>query len=597
MHVPVLERMSDEAVVALLVGGEEWPRSFFNVTPIPDTWMALVERPGGGRWFVPAGEEPKCERDDRLLLVRNRAIVVPVTLPETRTTDDHFVEGECELLLRWEARDDDLAALAKLIGAEGRLTLARLAALACENGALAALRDFVRAKPAAETVHQDQAATLADVVKTAMRRWLFSVGAVLERVASARFSSATLAQQEARAREAAERVERIKTREMVEHAALAATQRRLADLSGIFSKLKAAAGGEEQMRWHELLPALSPLERGRLLENLWRITPDRLTAQAIVIVAGDAVLWLDPAAPETVQRRATLPEDLGGLRSVAFDAVRKWLLVGAARGVWAVHAETGDVLDRYEAPDAGTPRTGFNAVAVAGDAVYATHSQLGCWRWPLGDAAQADCLLKLENGIPRTVRAITPAADGTLLFAADSAVYRYSPEQHSVQTLGEVGDVVHALATIEDQVFAGAAGGGLYRASLREPRTWQLVQRFREPLESVHARRWQDLIELVVPAGAEGICGVYADENLVARLMEAPTPVRRAWACDDLIVGLTTARDKLIVLNANLPERQTHAVPLARLMGHSIQDACLIVGAAAGELSGASPAPADEAAA
>jgi hypothetical protein len=63
---------------------------------------------------------------------------------------------------------------------------------------------------------------------------------------------------------------------------------------------------------------------------------------------------------------------------------------------------------------------------------------------------------------------------------------------------------------------------------------------------------------------------------LVARLLTATTPIRRAWACDDTLVGLSENRDRLVVSNANLPERTGVDVPVARLLGRSIQDACIV---------------------
>jgi hypothetical protein len=93
----------------------------------------------------------------------------------------------------------------------------------------------------------------------------------------------------------------------------------------------------------------------------------------------------------------------------------------------------------------------------------------------------------------------------------------------------------------------------------------------------VQARRWDDLVELVIPAGAEGVHGVYAEEGMVSRLLEAPVPVRRVWACDDVLMALADQRDRLIVLNGSMPARTGREVPIARLLGRSVHDACLVV--------------------
>jgi hypothetical protein len=138
--------------------------------------------------------------------------------------------------------------------------------------------------------------------------------------------------------------------------------------------------------------------------------------------------------------------------------------------------------------------------------------------------------------------------------------------------------VIHCLAVLENAVYAGTANGMLLEGTLDETRElWLVVHRAPAAIETVQARRWSDLVELVLPAGVQGVCGVYGEEGIVARLLKSRTPIRRAWACDDLILALNEWRDRLIVMNANLPDRAGRDVPIARLLGHSIQDAAIVV--------------------
>src|SRR5512140_3289705 len=107
----VLKALQEPERVALRCSGDGWPRSLLCGTPIPDAWMGLVIKPDGRRRLVPAGEDPRPEHDDTLVLVRNRAITVPLGVDEILSADGHAVSGTVELLLRWAARDDDLGAL------------------------------------------------------------------------------------------------------------------------------------------------------------------------------------------------------------------------------------------------------------------------------------------------------------------------------------------------------------------------------------------------------------------------------------------------------------------------------------------------------
>lgn len=600
----ILQRLADPTLIALSVPESSWPRSLLGATLIPDAWMGLVERRDGRRRFVPAGDDPRLDDDASLLLVRNRLITVPLDVSGARARCENRVDVTCEMLLRWAARDDELAALKRSIlfqaqparvgrpaggnglAAPGLLELSqeRLAQTVSEFGARTAVLRFVQERDAADLVATDLRAELLAVLRGEMARFLFEIGASIEQVVTLRFSSRTLAAAQAMQRDTEQRLRQIQSRQQIEAAAIQATQKRIDQLASVFEKLRGAASTADGLQWHELLPSLSPLERGQLLENLWRITPDRRKAASILVVAGEELIWLDPDNPQSILRRTALAADRLGLRSVAFDAPRGSLLVGAATCVLDVSAESGEVRRRYDVPpralesaaSAGPgPRTGFNAAAVVGEHLFATHSQLGCWSWPLSGGDGAACLLAPESGTPRTIRGVT-AAGARVLFAADDCVQAYDPADGTLSVLAAADDTIHCLAALDDQLFVGTADGKLLRLDLRSPDDWWVPYRASAPIETIQPRRWNDLVELVVPAGASGVVGVYAEQNVVCRLLESPSPIRRAWASDDLIVALSHHRDRLVVLNSRSPQRGGRDVSLPRLVGNAAQDVCIV---------------------
>jgi hypothetical protein len=481
-----------------------------------------------------------------------------------------------ELLVRVPLRDDDLAAfLEHVMGQADELSLEELARTVIGAGAAQALARFIRERPAADLVRGEQRDALLSHLQSDLKRFLFSAGLVLERIGSVEFTSATLKDEEALQRATARQVQVLESRNIVERAALAATQRRLDDLGSILTRLKSAAAGEGA-QWRELLPSLTPGERGRLLESLWRLTPDRSVTRSVVVVAGHACAWLDPRAPESIHRQVALPDDLGGVRAVDHDPGTGDLLIGAATGVWRVNATDGTVLGMYPVPTPDAPRTGFNAAITSGDRLFATHSQLGAWSWNLSDAKDVTPLLQPIRGVPKTVRAVCTDALGNVLFAAETRVHCVSPSGEALWQSGLADAAIHALAPLEHWLFAGTDSGAVLRADLRVPGSWLVVHRSTTPVESLHARRWDDLIELVIPAGAQGVVGVYAEEGIVARLLTSAMAIRRVWASDDTLVGLTETRDRLIVLGSTMSQRAGVEVPLARLLGQPIQDVCLI---------------------
>lgn len=579
----VLHRLADSTLVAFCIRGADWPRSFLSTTTLPDSWIGLVEKRDGRRRFVPSGEDPKPADDDWLVLVRNQRISLPIQVERAPAKSGQAVDAAGELLVSWATREDDLAALRRTLLADGALSRDALAAFVERSGAREALRGHVRGHEAATLVDEDTRAALSATIAQKLQKAGFDTGMLVEGVATLRCSCPALEQERKVEFSAAQRMHEIKARQAVEQAAAATAQRRIEGLSGLLTTLRDAAKSDEALRWHALLPALSPAERGKLLENLWRISPDQRVTTAIVAAGGRECVWLDPRRPETVTRRCEFDDSLGGLRSVAFDAGRNWLLVGAAAGVWIVEPSTGEIVSRHAVNAASPTQTGFNGAAIAGDSLYATHSQLGCRRWRLSSGAAGDAgvaVLEPLNGVPRTVR--SPIADGAgrLLFAADDCVQVFDPRDDRLSLLTSVDATIHGLAIGGSRLYVSTSDGKVLEADLGQPDDVWIAHRAGGPIESLIARCWNDLVELVLPGGVQGIVSLYPQERVVTRLVDSSVPIRRAWAGDDIVVGLSDRRDQLVVLRGDASDSRGTAVALARVLGSSIQDVCLVSRAA-----------------
>ena len=258
----VLKALQEPGLVALRCNGDGWPRGLLSDTPIPDAWMGLVVKPDGRRRLVPAGENPRPDHDDTLVLVRNRAITVPLTVANIPSADGHEVGGTVELLVRWSQRDDDLGALFRNLLTGDDLELADLAQALNMAGAKANLNRFIRDHVAAELVHGDPRDALLDWFRRELQKFLFSSGLILERLGRVELTSDTLARHESVQRTTARRVQELQARDLVERTARAATQKRLDDLGSVLLKLKQTAATDRSLQWRELLPTLTPGERG-----------------------------------------------------------------------------------------------------------------------------------------------------------------------------------------------------------------------------------------------------------------------------------------------------------------------------------------------
>lgn len=566
---------SDDSIVSFRLRGEEWPRSALVPRLIPDTWFALLSKPDGRRWIVPSGEDPRPERGDALTLMRNRAIVVPVNITGAVSTDALEVCAVAQVLVRWPMREDALDAFRRGPFSESPLTLSRLSELFADHGGRRGLQGYLSVQHAEALLNADHSEALAAYLRGELRAVLFENGLEIERVASLRCDCPSLQEQQRRQRETSERIERIKSREMVEQAALEAARRRVGELSGLFEKLRTAAGGEGG-RWHDLLPALAPNERVRLLENLWRVTPNRETARFVVVVAGYDCAWLNPRELRPIEHRVRLPADLGKARSVRFSGDSLW--VGAADGVWRLSSADGTIRGCFRVSGASAAQTGFNATAVWNSRLYASHSQYGVWSWLL-DTGDGRAEFSPSDGTPRRVRCCTADEHG-VFFAADDRVLLLHPGDPP-RTIATVGrGEIRALVIADGFVYMGTDEGMLLRDRMDGSQgVCECLHRSPTPIETIAVRRWSDMTELVIPAGVDGVLNVFTEEGISGRLLEAPRQsIRRAWVADDLVVAMRDLRDRLILLHADEPARAGRTISMIDLLGHEIEDACIVTG-------------------
>ncbi len=579
----VIARLRDPSVIALCIPADAWPRSVLGEQPIPDAWMGLLEHADGRRRLAPAGEDPRPRGGDQLTLVRNRNIAVELPETDAAASCGDPVSLRCEVLLRWPPREADLSALRRSIPHDV-LTAAELPRMLERYGAGEALRAFVRDHPAEKLVRDDQREPLLAHLRRALERFAFETGAAVESLGAVQFQSASFERRESERRAAAERIERLRAREGVDAAASAAARRRLSEASDVLARLQpadadGAAFGE---RLGERLSALDPAQRAALLENLWRLAPVQRTARFVVVVTDRACAWLSPDQPAQIARSITLPPALGGVRSVRFDAGADRLLLGAATGVWTISALDGSDPRPLALAGAGQPRTGFNASVIIGERLFATHSQLGCWSFPLGAGAGAAQKIvdPLSAGAARGaegIRAAIRADDGQLVFAVDSSCFRCDARSLALVPLPPLPRSIRALASDGGAIFAATDDGHVFSHRPGIDDTWDVLHRFGgAAVESLAVRHPGGLTELIVPAGAQGVCGLYPEQQLVTRLMETPAPVRRAWACDDLLAALAHAYDRLFVLPAGRPGRAPLDVPIARMLGGAVQDATIV---------------------
>jgi hypothetical protein len=578
MGVALEQVLADERLLGVRIRGADWPRRMMRRMSVPPGWVALREQPSGVRELTRAGETPEIEPDDTLLLLRQPVVELPLAARRLQAADEHRVDATCALRLGLPADRDSAAAFGRLITTGDRVTSDQLAERFRHAGGQAALERLCAGRAAAELVGGLPLDEVTMLLRAALEAVLFETGCELEQVTAARFESASFDAAQAAQQDAAVRVARYAARAEVDRAARAALDRRLADVAAVLERLQGLADEQRGASLEQLLSGLGPEQRGRLFEHLWRVMPTRVAAHRVAVVAGPRCVLLDPEHPDGIAGEVTVPESLGALRSVDYDAVAERLLIGAARGVWVVDRR-GDVpAQAFEVTTATAPRTGFNGAVVAGDTLYATHSQFGLWRWRLDAPEAGSGLLEPAARAAKTVRSPCVAADGaTIFFGVDESLVAWRTEDERLEDVYRFATAIQSVAVAGERVFIGTSGGSLWELSADGSAPARILFETSAALESAVVRSWPGIDELLVPAGRRGVVGLFGREAWNAVLLRPDAGARRVAASDDLLVALSPARDRLILSRQNDTETVGQlVVPVAQWLGHSIQDMAVI---------------------
>lgn len=225
--------------------------------------------------------------------------------------------------------------------------------------------------------------------------------------------------------------------------------------------------GRVESRLRELQERMAQLVGGGLAAT----GQDPITRR-ILCVVGKRVLSFDPKTnlhPEVPKEvYDTEGGALGYLRSVRTDRVEKteYVLAGAQRGVYRL---TADTRKEYPFPVEPEGKGGANAVAYFDGRVYATHSEMGLYEWPVeGGAGRAICA-EATKGQSATRGALV--ADGRLYFSAGADVFCVDLATGSDKPVRYKGsdDSVTAFVVQGEELVAGNRAGKIYRWQLDDP--------------------------------------------------------------------------------------------------------------------------------
>ncbi|TET31895.1 MAG: hypothetical protein E3J72_21105 [Planctomycetota bacterium] len=213
---------------------------------------------------------------------------------------------------------------------------------------------------------------------------------------------------------------------------------------------------------------MSGLAPSALRLELKPVTETVLTRQFLVAM-GKRVVAYDPYSdPATIRitRKTYSFEDgpLGYLRSVRVcdldgSGQNRALVAGAQKGVYVLPLNDPDNVEEFKFPKAASRESsgGANAAVIAGNYLFATHSDYGLVRWNLEQGGPGANLFLGKITGAKTVRGLQEDGAGRLVFSVDGTVCRFDPTRLKPELEEFTGNEheVTALAATPEHIYAG----------------------------------------------------------------------------------------------------------------------------------------------
>lgn len=595
----------DATNVALHVAASELFGLLKRSLDLPAQWSALVRRPTGAFAVVPASGTVESADVEDVLFVRVTPIEVEVHEEDLITCDRFQCRARVRLRVCVIPERSELQSFLKAIVGSHRVAQARTLVRYLQPAVRAALAKLAAAHEATDLADGRMAEEVSAALTEALQAPLFASGLTLDSQPSASIESQTLRQVQLSEQEAARRRAEHDAARQVQQALERAQSEHLDHLASLLGRLNELATASPAVELPELLRTFSERQRGELYEALFSGEPDVARTRWIVVAAGPELLFFDPVDLESPCRRLTITGDAGAVRSIqtATDADgHQVLLLGAATGVYRLPIDRAepDLTLRVEGASRGVPtpsvRGGFNAVALVGDRLVASHSELGIHEWRVNEPGPSKpCFASLTQQA-RAVRGVQ-FFDGFLYCSIDNRAIRWPADAGGTgdSWLAPVGNRCHTepvsqphsytgstatltgLCPTPDGLFAGNVDGDI----LHWPKDGDTKP------ERIHTgtHRAAESIWLLLSHGVKRL--IYSDtslhvharvlgDNYTCRYEAGGQTLRRVEVAPDILVATNDLRDRLICWKPGEPGNPRGTISVSRLCGHSVQDVCLV---------------------
>ncbi|MBI4717637.1 MAG: hypothetical protein HY763_07525 [Planctomycetes bacterium] len=575
--------------VALCVAASEVFGMLARSLALPAAWAALVTRTGGDQRFVPAGGRVDGTDAAGVLFVRTTPFEVTLTEEGLVTRDKFQCRAELRLSVSVVPERSELSSFQRTVLGSHRVGKCDAVARFLQPLVRSALAEFAAGRSAADAVTALAAEELSAAVREAAQSGCFAAGMSLENVLHAQLTSPQFQNVQRVEEDAARRRAEHEATQQVEEALRESREKHLDQLTALLDRLSELSRKSPDVELPELIRTFTEKQRGELYEALFAAETPTARTQSVVIAASDEVVFFDAESPAAPRRRVPIQGPAGPIRSIqsAADAAgRSALLLGAATGVYRLAPDGSEPDALLLLPDPPLVRGGFNAVATEGEWVLGTHSELGICDWHVGDAMQGHAPTiqgrRRFEDLTRGAKAVRGASslNGNFFVSVDDRVIQWRAGEDAVAPAAVFGGgsgIITALSVTESGIFAGTADGEvLHWPGGPGDKPHRLHRGAGRPVESLWLLVSQGVRRLFFTDTTGYVHAQVLGDSFACRYEAGGQTLRRVEVAPDLVAATNDLRDRLFLWAPGKPERPLATLPVGAMIGHSIQDVCLL---------------------
>jgi hypothetical protein len=579
----------DENLVARMASAEEVFSFLSRSLRLPASCVALVWDQAGPPTVVSGGRQIEEGSATRLLIARTTAFSLSYEAHGLSSEDGYEISAQAQMTVRIVPERSELTGfVGEIMGSAQEVTIQRLHHY-CSEVVRSAIGEFVRQRPADRLLSPEAGDEFDTILAAKFKALGFASGLALGADPRIAIQSPDFAEARRDRRVVQQRQGRLEEERRLRELAAQARREHLSELAQTLDQLRDLSQQNQTIAQLDLIKTFGPSQRGNLYHALVAQHRGGARTEAIVVAAGEELLWFDPAAPSKPTRTQSLATEIGPLRSVrtASWEGRRVLLIGARQGVHLLESEQ-DPRTTFAFKPSRELRGGVNAATIVGQRLYATHSEAGLIRWPLRKPSEFEFPWSERFLSCRSVRDVQHDDEGAVWLAADNGVYAIvgdgqaggahmgapceSPEPRMLSTPA----TVTALCVADRRVFAGLENGQIV--------AWQGDAAAAESVRpaggaAVTSLAWLEgggVPRLLVGDNRSHLAMIVLGDAFSAQY-RCGQSVRWGFAAPDIIVGVNDRRDQLIIWRTETPHEPAAVIHVRKFCGRSIQDAALIV--------------------